>query len=207
MPSPACVVKVGEGRGFVIGCRLKLKDFRVHRLVVTAAHCLPKLPPADAAAYSSNRTYQKLGTLDGRMNGVWAECLFVNSVADIAVLGCPDDQECFHEAESYDVLTDGPVLRIEKARSGRGWMLSLNGHWIPTTLNVFSDGWGSSLWIDPTESGMSGSPILNGAGRAVGVVAVAAETLNASGQPENESAGPQPVLASELPGWLLQNID
>ena len=38
------VIQVGDGRGFVIAT----KDARY---VVTAAHCLANLPPADAAAY------------------------------------------------------------------------------------------------------------------------------------------------------------
>lgn len=101
-PSPACVVKVAEGRGFVIEHPVKIPPsshpehstvrFLKHRLVVTAAHCLPKLPPAHAAAFSSERTYKLLGSLDGSKSGVWAECLFADPVADIAVLGRPDDQ-------------------------------------------------------------------------------------------------------------------
>ena len=58
LPSPECIVKVGGGRGFIIEhrveipklLRLKLKalrqrKFTKRRLIVTAAHCLPNLPP------------------------------------------------------------------------------------------------------------------------------------------------------------------
>jgi hypothetical protein len=82
LPPPACIVKVGEGRGFIVEYRVKfrhpksrLKQTRKsglrttghvkNRLVVTAAHCLPKLPPSHAGAYSSDRTYDLLGSLDG----------------------------------------------------------------------------------------------------------------------------------------------
>jgi hypothetical protein len=48
------VVRVGKGgRGFVVA-----DDSR--RYVVTAAHCLPRMPPAHAAAYTSERTFGKL---------------------------------------------------------------------------------------------------------------------------------------------------
>jgi hypothetical protein len=44
---------VGKGRGFVIeGSRA--------RLVVTAAHCLPKFPKRATISYDEERTYKKL---------------------------------------------------------------------------------------------------------------------------------------------------
>ena len=58
--NPDCVVKVGDGRGFIIKQRLKvtrpkgprksipLMPFVENRLVVTAAHCLPHWPVAIA---------------------------------------------------------------------------------------------------------------------------------------------------------------
>jgi hypothetical protein len=68
-PSPSCVVKVGGGRGFIIEQRisttaikpkrigkLRLPPFVERRRVITAAHCLPNLPPAISAAFSCERT-------------------------------------------------------------------------------------------------------------------------------------------------------
>lgn len=217
-PSPTCVLKVGEGRGFIIRHRVKIppssspthssaqwKSFVDYRLVVTAAHCLPKLPPAHAAAVNSDKTYKLLGSLDGSKSGIWAECLFANPVADIAVLDRPSDQELGDEADAYAALTDdAPVLRIDKAQTGSGWVLALGSHWVRTTLNVFvSMGGGTSLSIDATEPGMSGSPILNDAGLAVGIVAVGTERENKNGERRNERTGPQPMLTRDLPGWLL----
>ena len=114
LPDPACVVEVSDGRGFIIEYRVqpppptRPKGFQTqppfarHRLVVTAAHCLPNLPPAHAAAFTSDRTYENLlGRLDGEKNLVWAECLFADPVADIAVLGCPDNQELGDQAHAY----------------------------------------------------------------------------------------------------------
>jgi V8-like Glu-specific endopeptidase len=61
---------------------------------------------------------------------------------------------------------------------------------------------GSSLSIDPTEAGQSGSPILNDAGQAVGVIVIGTET-GESGKRINQRSGPQPILMRNLPGWLL----
>lgn len=215
-PSPACVVKVGGGRGFVIKRRhtipaiagpesttFRLKHFVERRLVVTAAHCLPSLPPPFAMGSNHDLTYQLLGSLDGSKTGVRAECLFVNPVADIAVFGEPDGQTGYDQ-EAYDALTgDVPIIRIDKARSGPGWVLALDGHWVRTTIKVFSSIWGASLSIDPVEAGMSGSPILNDAGRAVGIVAMGTQTVSKNGVRKQERAGPQPMLARDFPGWLL----
>lgn len=82
-------------------------------------------------------------------------------------------------------------------------MLALDGQWVPTTLEVFPSVGGESLSIDPPEAGMSGSPILNDAGRAVGIVAVGTETVSKNGERQNQWTGPQPILVRDLPGWLL----
>jgi hypothetical protein len=176
-------------------------------VVVTAAHCLQELPLAHAMPnYQERICWKLLGSLDGGKTEVWAECLFVDPIADIAVLGCPDMQKLGDEANAYRELTDNvPVLRIGNARNGQGWVLSLDGHWVRTTLEVFSGLEGMVLSIDPIEAGMSGSPVLNDASRAVGVVAVGQEKVStANGELRNERAGPQPMLMRNLPGWLLQ---
>jgi Trypsin-like peptidase domain len=216
-PNPGCVIKVGHGRGFIIEHRVKvprpkrppkgisLLPFVDRRLVVTAAHCLPKFPPATAASHWDERTYEGLlGSLDGDKKAVWAECLFANPIADVAVLGCPDSQELPDETDAYSALTDGaPILQVGNARSGSGWVLSLDGRWVRTTIEVFSSWGGGSLSIDPTEAGMSGSPILNDAGLAVGIVALGTETVSDDGKRTCERAEGQPILVRHLPGWLL----
>ena len=79
------VVRVGDGRGFVV-------ELKLGTVVVAAAHCLPILPPAHSASYLEERTYQALLGPLGTQPTVWAECRFVDPVADIAVLGPPDDR-------------------------------------------------------------------------------------------------------------------
>ena len=86
----ASVVQVGCGRGFIVESRDASEQW-----IITAAHCLPKLPPAHPGSYTEERTYENLiGTLDGERT-VWAECLSADPVADIAVLTGPDDQVYF----------------------------------------------------------------------------------------------------------------
>src|SRR5947209_686394 len=148
LPASNSVVKVGHGRGFIIKKRVKivrpkglpdhinLRTYIERRLIVTAGHCLPKLPPAFAGGFTSDVTYRNLvGALDGGKNNLWAKCLFVDPIADIAVLGCPDNQAFCDEAEAFDgFIEPRPALRVGKATSGPGWMLTLNQEWIPIRL-------------------------------------------------------------------------
>src|SRR5207245_5133018 len=95
------IIKVGDGRGFMIEAE---KD----RLVITCGHCLPFLPPCHLMSYLKERTYGGLlGHIDDPAPKVWAECLFVNPIADVAVLSGPDSQSLYEEMEKYEELTDG----------------------------------------------------------------------------------------------------
>src|ERR1700758_5675556 len=115
--SPDCIVKVGDGRGFLSEYRahprsvvsssqhLRLRRFIDRSVIVTAAHCLPNLPPAHAGALQEERTYKDLlGSLDGSKKHIWAECLFVDPVADIAILDSPDEQAFDEQADAYHSL-------------------------------------------------------------------------------------------------------
>ena len=196
------VVTVGEGRGFIV--EATLYDLP-RRLILTAAHCLPGLPPTHPASYQKERTFAKLlGRLGDKEPKVWAECLFADPVADIAVLTTPDGQEFYDEAEAYDELTEGAAaLRIVDApQEGPGWLLTLDGRWVVCTVHHS----GGPLWIfdaaEPIIGGMSGSPILDADGAAIGVVSCAG---GISGEPQTES-GPNPRLMGNLPGFLLRGI-
>jgi hypothetical protein len=129
------------------------------------------------------RTYSLLGTLDGSKKYIGAECLFVNPVADIAVLGCPDEQETGQQADAYhEVVDEASAVRIGKPRNGLAWVLSQ---------------------LVRRSPGMSGSPILNDAGRAVGLVALGVENNNNGERQQIEMQGPQPILCRDLPARFI----
>lgn len=217
LPNTNSVVRVGGGRGFVIVYRAKVPPmkhipglraarFVERRLIVTAAHCLALSIPCHSAAYSKDRMCPRLGTLDGKKKKIWGECLFVDPIADIAVLGEPDGQELPEQAEAYDDLT-GNACAIPigaAAKGGRGWILSLAGRWVRTTVDIFSGSYGGCLSVVRTEPGMSGSPILNDGGQAVGIIAVG--TMVNSKIDKIEKVGPQPILARDLPCWLVDSF-
>jgi hypothetical protein len=203
------VVRVGDGRGFVVERRNYLGD--EERVIITAAHCLPRLPPYEhllalptphPARYLDEETYQRLLGPLGAEPAVWATCLFVDPVADIAVLGQPDNQALFDQADAYDQLVEdaepmrvadapaqgvetikGGVIRMggvdydvgpqERLTAGKGpaRVLSLDGRWLEGQV----ERWHGVLAFKPEETfvgGMSGSPIIDGTGAAIGVVSV-----------------------------------
>ena len=169
------VITVGDGRGFVVTTRhvqlirnqigewRSLK--RARRLIITAAHCLPHLPPCHGASYTEERTYANLIGPLGETPSVWTECLFADPIADIAVLGEPDGQALFKECEAYETLIEAtPALHMvdPKENTGRSWLLSLNRQWISCEVEHNGGPWLIRNASKPgIQGGMSGSPILN----------------------------------------------
>jgi hypothetical protein len=188
------ILKVGDGRGFVID-----NPQGGTNLVITAAHCLPHLPPCCSFSHLEEKTYRDLlGVLGDAKPKIWAECLFVDPIADIAVLGSPDDQELFDRANDYEALTEGKELTLgEVAADAPLWVLRLDDNW----LEVVGKPTSVALWIqaghDAIQPGMSGSPILTAKGVAVGVVSAACNS---------DQHGPQPALRYKLPGWLVSLV-
>jgi hypothetical protein len=207
------VVTVGDGRGFVV------ESYR-ERFVITAGHCLPELPPYHGASYTHERTFARLlGAVGRKRQSVWAECLFADPIADLAVLGSPDGQELYEEAQAFEKLieravplpiADVPLTRPPIALSTgetilgrptaecRGWMLSLEGRWFPCSVVAHSRALSIKDAAEEIRGGMSGSPIVNDDGAAIGAVCVS--TL---GKKEGDR---NPFLARALPGWLLSEI-
>jgi hypothetical protein len=114
------VITVGGGRGFVVEGDLE------RRYVITAAHCLPLLPPAHGASKAEERTYQNLLGLLGKEPSVCAECVFADPVADVAVLSEPDGHELSDEWETYGELTEkaGAIPIADTPRP------SVESHWL-----------------------------------------------------------------------------
>jgi hypothetical protein len=142
----------------------------------------------------------------------WASCLFVDPIADIAVLGQPDNQALFDEAAAFDALmdsagtlaiADAPLqgnelvtgfggYQFETPTPGEGLarVLSLEGRWLEGRVERRGD----RLSFKPEEffvGGMSGSPIVDATGAAIGVVSV--DLMS-------------PVIADSLSAQLVRDI-
>lgn len=204
-PLREAIVRVGDGRGFLVA------HAPWPPYVVTAAHCLPQLPPAHAFSFTEERTYPNLLGPLGEPPTVWAECVFVDPIADVAVLDAPDGQALCEEAEAYEAFTDGrpairPGLLVDETEA---WLQTLDGHWKPCTVRPAVRG-GSRLTLidagDGNRAGCSGSPIMLLTGRAVGVVVVGSETLVAGVRHIEAEQSGQPSLVHTLPGWLLTQL-
>jgi hypothetical protein len=193
------VVRVGNGRGFVMEHRVyfdpgdgngytKLR----RKVVVTASHCLPHAPKVFSGVDYQLATYANLLGPLGEEPSVWTQCLFFDPVADIAVLGEPDNQELSDEWDAYYALVNGrKPFAIAAPESGEGYMLALDGvTWKPTALEVQMNIGGNALSTGETLAGQSGSPILDRNGRAVALVSMGSEEM--------------PILRLALPPWLLR---
>jgi trypsin-like peptidase len=193
------VLRVGDGRGFAVAHRNYLGG--EERVIITAAHCLELailangregLPPCHPARYLEEETYRGLLAPLGKKPTVWATCLFIDPIADIAVLGQPDNQALCDEAAAYDelidnlatlVVADAPAqgtelltfgdLQVKNPTPGESpaRVLSLKGRWLEGQVTRRS----GRLAFDPHQhfvGGMSGSPIIDPTGAAIGVVSV-----------------------------------
>ena len=186
------VITVGPGRGFVV-------EGAGERLVITAAHCLPFLPPALPSFGIEARTYGPLLAPRGEPPRAWAVCRFVDPIADIAVLGSPDAP---HADDYKALMATATVLPIGDAvrHPVNFWvparLLSLDGRWFSCTIRHY----GGPLWIthaaERVHTGMSGSPIVSETGTAIGVVCSTTSP---------REGGPNARLSDNLPGWLLRD--
>jgi hypothetical protein len=123
-----------------------------------------------------------LGRL-GDEPSIAAEALFVDPVADIAILGTPDNQEMWEQAEAYDGLVEPtaplPMAKLEfvrkvlAVRDGQtflgdpkaeadAWLLGLDGEWFSCRVSCLRA---------PRSTGMSGSPVMVQGG-AIGIVSI-----------------------------------
>jgi hypothetical protein len=126
------VIRVGDGRGFIVKdageARLGCRDKRV---LITAAHCLPRFPVCHPASYPEDRTYKALLGPLGQERSVWAECLFVDPVSDIAVLGAPSHDDLREQSAAYEALVMGsrPLRIADAPEKTPAQLLSLAGDW------------------------------------------------------------------------------
>jgi S1-C subfamily serine protease len=177
------VIRVGIGRGFIISSKQG-------HLVVTAAHCLRRMPRPALSLSSDERTYRSLlAPLDEKRRTVSAECLFVDPISDVAVLGAPRREK----AAAYSKLTRGmrPLRVAATRRRTAAWFLSLDCRWVRCTLSRSRRGYRISAARQAIEHGTSGSPILNSSGAVLGILCAAPGEIN-------------PRLDIHLPRWVIQ---
>ena len=188
----AGVVTAGSGRGFVV-------EGASERLVITAAQCLPFLPPVQSFFEPKECLLGPLLAPLGEAPRVWAVCRFVDPIANLAVLASPGNP---HADEYRALIEPATVLSIGGSRRHPvnfwlpGRVLSADGRrWFSCTIRHY----GGPLWVthaaEGIRSAMAGSPIVTEIGTAIGVACTAA----APGE-----GGPNPRLTHNLPGWLLR---
>jgi hypothetical protein len=134
--------------------------------------------------------------------------LFVDPIADLAVLGGPDNQVLSEKSDAYDDLVEGrsalPVGVV--TATCEAWLLTLAGQWERCSVRV--DEYGPAKWLtlvaakDGNLPGTSGSPIVTADRAAVSVVSVESQA-NGDAQVEQPM---QPRLAMALPVWLLGEV-
>jgi hypothetical protein len=186
-------VVVGRGRGFVV-------DRAGARLVITAAACLPHLPSSNIDPFVDQRSFSNLLAPLRGQPCVCAQCLFVDPVSNLAVMGPVEGEGLIAEVRDYEALMQSVgTLQIGHVQgdTSASFMLRDRG-WVQCTISYRGRG---PLWVRDAaavlKGSMPGSPIITNEGFAIGIVASA----------EDEGSGaPQPALADHLPGWLLRDL-
>jgi len=188
------IITVGTGYGFVT-------QGAGDRFVVTAAHCLPELPPCNTGRSDRESCYPALiGPLGGQQT-VAAACCFADTICDIAVLGPPSGIEALKEFDQYLKLTEGttPLSIAEPLSASLVWVPLSGGEWLSY---VATSATGEELLLigalDASLVEMAGAPIISDNGTVVGVLCP---------DPERDFLGAShPGLVGSLPRRLLRFI-
>ena len=136
------VITVGYGRGFVV-------DGAGERFVITAARCLPFLPPAQSFFGAKERNYGPLLSPLGDEPRAWGVCRFVDPIADIAVLGSPGNPH----ADEYKAL-----METATPLSIGGSLRNPVNFWVPARVLCRSTATSGSHAQSATTADPCGSP-------------------------------------------------
>lgn len=129
--------------------------------------------------------------------------MFADPIADIAVLGAPDTQDLYDEANAYEELmasstaltiADAPKMRRDRVQQFGDYSFKVDQPGEALRGCCRSTVNGSSNWLSSEKRGlfargMSGSPILSMDGRAIGLISTG-------------DCGP--VLSENLPAWFFR---
>jgi hypothetical protein len=198
------IVQAGYGRGFVVHGEYGT------RYILTAAHCLPRTRyPRPHLLNSTNELALPniIGPLRSKKSrrDICAEICCLNLADDLAVLGEPDSQNASELHDRYAEFTAGTGIKLAKSPAvvepylwatkpgENGWVLSLDCSWVSCTIH--NNGRFLTLRGAKIESGMSGSPILDAAGAAIGLISTGSEDYNV-----------HPSLTDCLPPWLKRKL-
>jgi hypothetical protein len=193
------VVRVGDGRGFVIAGKQS-------RFVITARHCLGDFP-VSPPGYDpeSNTCSDLLGPL-GMARTVPARCVFADSINDLAILGPPCRGPFPEGYRRFVELTERVlpfVIEAPKTECFPCFALSSEQHWFGARAQMDVSEDGSAVWIfgplAAITAEMVGSPILAANGSAVGLLS---SNLLSNFDLEDEGA-PNPLLTAHFPAWFL----
>lgn len=202
------VVQVGYGRGFVVSAG------EYGSYVITAAHCLPRwrYPYPHLANSTTELTFPRIiGALGSKRKEqtIWAELCSISLTDDIAAFSEPDDQELCDQCEQYQAFAETaitignppaivPPYQWDETPRTVAFVLSLDGEWQTCTVHnggrflAISDG------AECIKGGMSGSPIINSNGAAIGLVS--------TGGGDDGGFNMHPSLGDCLPSWLLRKL-
>ena len=150
-------------------------------------------------SYTHERTFPKLiGPLGRKRGRLPCECMFVDPIADVAVLGAPEVGEAQWDAY-YELIEASGALQLEVLNDDAEtdvWIPALTEDWVSCLARLYP----RALVLKnlPSRSiapGMSGSPIVTAAGAAVGVISIS------SGGPTYAVS-----LQQSLPAWMVRGL-
>jgi hypothetical protein len=171
------IVQVGcrDGRGFIVG------GAHGARYVVTAARCLAqsRFPRPNLAFRVREWTFPNvIGPLGANRGTITAQLCVINLADDIAVFGEPNKELGFetHQYKQFTAIAmpvaEPPATpepcRWRNASGSRAWVSAPDGTWLCCSVQD-SGGFLMVGGVDVT-SAMSGSPIVNADGAAIGLI-------------------------------------
>jgi len=156
-------------------------------IILTAAHCIHYVMTGDTTLGEWEDILNPIETNDG--SRLLVQTYAVEAVADIAALGCPDDQAVSDDAEAFDIFCENTsplqicCCEFELSHPFQIFIYDHKEKWITGTAKQYREN-APHLHIIPDqkiEGGTSGSPVVNAIGELLGVVSSSGETVSFDG--------------------------